>query len=64
MLLTIRSNGLRYMVRVCTAPFTRSELLHYEEVLEFVTDYKVGKEGAHSKARGANPNDQCEVQFF
>ena len=30
----------RYIVRVSTAPFTRTELLHYEEVLEFVTDYK------------------------
>lgn len=30
----------RYLVRVCTAPFTRSELLHYESVLEFVTEHQ------------------------
>lgn len=33
--------ALEYLVRVCTAPFTRSELLHYESVLEFVTEHQV-----------------------
>ena len=32
---------LRYIVRVCSAPFTRSELLHYEQFLEHVTDNQV-----------------------
>ncbi|CAE7225533.1 Kcnb2, partial [Symbiodinium sp. CCMP2456] len=30
--------ALEYIVRVCSAPFTRSELLHYEQFLERVTD--------------------------
>ncbi|CAE7033610.1 Kcnb2 [Symbiodinium natans] len=31
----------RYIVRVCSAPFTRTELLHYEQFLEHVTDNQV-----------------------
>jgi len=33
--------ALEYLVRVCTAPFTRNELLHYESVLEYVTEHQV-----------------------
>jgi len=33
--------ALEYVVRVSTAPFTRSELLHYESVLEFVTEHQI-----------------------